>query len=80
MAENQLTNRDAAWTPATDDTGGLRQNIVQTTQLESHLQGVANSLASQYYLKMVRKSDGAVKGLKGQTAQRSQGLFRHWMR
>lgn len=80
LAENQLTNRDAAWTQATEDTGGLRRNIVETTQLESHLQAVANSLLSQYYLKMIRKSDGAVKGLKGQTAQRSQVLFTHWMR
>jgi hypothetical protein len=80
LAENQLTNRDAAWTRATEDTGGLRKNIVQTTQLETHLQSVANSLMSQYYLKMVRKSDGAVKGLKGQTSQHAQVLFTHWMR
>ena len=80
VAESQLTNRDAVWTKATEDTGGLRQNVVQASQLESHLQSVANSLLSQYYLKMVRKGDGAVKGFKGQTSQRSQVLFTHWMR
>lgn len=80
VAESQLTNRDAVWTKATEDTGGLRQNVVQASQLESHLQSVANSLLSQYYLKMARKGDGAVKGFKGQTSQRSQVLFTHWMR
>jgi len=80
VAESQLTNRDAVWTKATEDTGGLRQNVVQGSQLESHLQSVANSLVSQYYLKMVRKGNGAVKGFKGQTSQRSQVLFTHWMR
>jgi len=80
VAESQLTNRDAVWTKATEDTGGLRQNVVQASQLESHLQAVANSLLSQYYLKMVRKGDGAVKGFKGQTSQRSQVLFTRWMR
>lgn len=80
VAESQLTNRDAVWTKATEDTGGLRQNVVQAAQLESHLQSVANSLLSQYYLKMTRKSDGAVKGFKGETSQRSHVLFTHWMR
>jgi len=80
VAESQLTNRDAVWTKATEDTGGLRQNVVQGSQLESHLQSVANSLVSQYYLKMVRKGNGAVKVFKGQTSQRSQVLFTHWMR
>jgi hypothetical protein len=80
IAEAQLTNRDAVWTRATDETGGLRQNIVQPSQLEPRLQSVANSLLSQYYLKMVRKGEGAVKALKGETAQRSAVLFTHWMR
>lgn len=80
MAEAQLTNRDAVWTRATEDTGGLRQNIVHATQLETKLQIVAASLQSQYYLKMVRKAEGAVKGFKGQTAQHAQVLFTHWMR
>lgn len=80
VAESQLTNRDAVWTRATEDTGGLRQNVVQAAQLEPRLQSVANSLLSQYYLKMARKGEGAVKSLKGQTAQHSQVLFTHWMR
>lgn len=80
MAEAQLTNRDAVWTRATEDTGGLRQNIVHATQLESKLQSIAGSLQSQYYLKMVRKAEGPVKGLKGQTAQRAQVLFTRWMK
>ena len=80
IAESQLTNRDAAWTRATEDTGGLRQNVVNATQLEPRLHSVANSLLSQYYLKMVRKGEGPVKGLKGQTTQRSQVLFTHWMK
>ena len=75
-----LTNRDAVWTRATADSGGLRQNTPQATRIESRLQAVANSLMSQYFLKMVRKSDGAVKGLAGQTTQGSQVLFTHWMR
>jgi hypothetical protein len=75
-----LTNRDTVWTRSTADSGGLRHNIVQATRIESRLQAVANSLLSQYFLKMVRTRDGAVKGLTGQTAQGSPVLFTHWMR
>jgi len=75
-----LTNRDAVWTRATEDTGGLRQNAVQATRLDAPLQTVANSLLSQYFLKMVRTRDGAVKGLKGQTKSGSAVLFTRWMR
>ena len=75
-----LTNRDAVWTRATEDTGGLRQNAVQATRLDAPLQTVANSLLSQYFLKMVRTRDGAVKGLKGQTTSGSAVLFTRWMR
>jgi hypothetical protein len=75
-----LTNRDTVWTRATADSGGLRQNIVHATRIESRLQAVANSLLSQYFLKMTRDRDGAVKGLTGQTAQGSQVLFTRWMR
>jgi hypothetical protein len=41
---------------------------------------VANSLLSQYFLKIVRKKDGAVKGFKGQTKTGAAVLFTHWMR
>jgi len=75
-----LTNRDTVWTRSTADSGGLRQNIVQATRIESRLQAVANSLLSQYFLTMIRSREGAVKGLKGQTAQGAQVLFTHWMR
>ena len=75
-----LTNRDTLWARSTADSGGLRQNIVQTMGIEPRLQVVANSLLSQYYLKMVRSREGAVKGLKGQTAQGAQILFTRWMR
>ena len=75
-----LTNRDTVWTRATEDTGGLRQNVVQATRLEGRMQSVANSLLSQYVLKMVRKKDGAVKGFKGKTAQGAQVLFTRWVR
>lgn len=75
-----LTNRDTVWTRATEESGGLRQNVVQATRLDSRLQTVANSLLSQYFLKMVRPRDGAVKGLKAQTASGSAVLFTRWMR
>lgn len=75
-----LTNRDAVWTRSTADSGGLRQNIVQATRIGTRLQVVANSLLSQYFLRMVRSREGAVKALKGQTAQGAQVLFTHWMR
>jgi hypothetical protein len=75
-----LTSRDVVWTRVTADTGGLRQNTVQAMRLDGPLKTVANSLLSQYTLKMVRKKDGAVKGLKGQTTKGSQILFTHWMR
>jgi hypothetical protein len=75
-----LTNRDTVWTRVTADTGGLRQNVVQVTGLDSPLQRVANSLLSQYFLKMVRKQEGPVKGFKGQTAGGSAVLFTRWMR
>jgi hypothetical protein len=58
----------------------VRQNVVQATRLEASLRSVANSLLSQYFLKMSRSRDGAMKGLKGQTAQGSQVLFTRWMR
>jgi hypothetical protein len=75
-----LTNRDSVWTRATEDTGGLRQNAVQATRLDVPLQTVANSLLSQYFLKMTRQRDGAVKGMKGQTTSGSPVLFTRWMR
>ena len=75
-----LTSRDVVWTRVTADTGGLRQNAVQATRLDAQLKTVANSLLSQYTLKMVRKKDGAVKAFKGQTTKGSQILFTHWMR
>jgi hypothetical protein len=75
-----LTNRDTVWTRATEDTGGLRQNAVQATRLDVPLQTVANSLLSQYFLKMVRQRDGAVKGITGQTTSGSAVLFTRWMR
>jgi hypothetical protein len=74
-----LTSRDTVWTRATEDTGGLRQNVVQATRLESRLQVVANSLLSQYFLKFTRDKNGAMKPLKG-TAQGAQVLFTRWMR
>jgi hypothetical protein len=77
-ADASLTNRDAVWTRATEITGGLRQNIVQATRLHGSLQIVANSLLSQYYLRMARSKDGALKGLKGQTKQGAQVFFTRW--
>lgn len=75
-----LTSRDVVWTRVTADTGGLRQNAVLATRLDAQLKIVANSLLSQYTLKMVRKKDGAVKAFKGQTTKGAQILFTHWMR
>jgi hypothetical protein len=75
-----LTNRDTVWTRATEDTGGLRLNAVQANRLDVQLQSIANSLLSQYYLKMVRTRDGAVKPLKGQAAGAAPVLFTRWMR
>lgn len=79
-SDASLTNRDTVWTRATVDSGGLRQNAVQASRVESPLKTVANSLVSQYTLKLSRKKDGAVKGFKGQTVNGSQVLFTHWMR
>lgn len=79
-ADASLSNRDTVWTRATEETGGLRQNIVQATRLQGRLQMVANSLLSQYFLKMTRKKDGAMKPLKGQTTQGAPVLFTRWMR
>jgi hypothetical protein len=75
-----LTNRDTVWTRATEETGGMRHNVVQATRLDVPLQAVANSLLSQYFLKMARSRDGAVKGLKGTTTAGSAVLFTRWMR
>jgi hypothetical protein len=74
-----LTNRDTVWTRGTEDTGGLRINVVQATRLDAQLQSVANSLLSQYFLKMARSRDGAVKGFKG-TANGAPVLFSRWTR
>jgi hypothetical protein len=78
--DSSLTNRDTVWTRGTEITGGVRQNVVQATRLEGSLRSVAHSLLSQYFLKMTRSKDGAMKGLKGQTAQGGQVLFTRWMR
>lgn len=78
--DEALTSRDVVWTRATADSGGLRQNGVQATRLTAQLTTVANSLLSQYTLKIVRKKDGAVKEFKGQTTRGSLILFTHWMR
>jgi hypothetical protein len=75
-----LTSRDTLWTRTTADSGGLRHNIALATRIEPRLQAVANSLLSQYFLRMVRSREGAVKGFKGQTAQGSQILFSRWTR
>ena len=75
-----LTNRDAVWTRATEGTGGLRLNVVQATRLDGSLQSVANSLLSQYFLKMARSKDGASKGFKGKTTSGASVLFTRWMR
>jgi hypothetical protein len=77
--ETGLTNRDTLWNRATTDTGGLRQDVAQATQLAPHLQVVANSLLSQYFLKMARSREGAVKPFGG-VAQGANVLFTHWMR
>lgn len=80
MNDQALTSRDTLWTRATADTGGTRQNVVQATRLDGPLKVVANSLVSQYTLKIARKKDGAVKTFKGQTAGGLPVLFTHWMR
>jgi len=79
-ADSSLTNRDTVWTRGTETTGGIRQNVVQATRLEASLKSVAHSLLSQYFLKMTRSKEGAMKGLKGQTSQGSQVLFTRWTR
>ena len=79
-SDPSLTSRDTVWTRSTADSGGLRQNTVQASRLDAQLTTVANSLLSQYTLKIVRKKDGAVKELKGQTTRGAQVLFTHWMR
>ncbi len=78
--DQPLTNRDVVWTRATADSGGLRQNAIQANRLDAQLRTVANSLLSQYTLRIVRKRDGAVKGLEGHTTGGSPVLFTHWMK
>ena len=74
-----LTNRDTVWTRATEMTGGQRLNVVQANRLDVPLQSIANTLLSQYFLKMTRSRDGALKGVKG-TAGGSPVLFTRWTR
>jgi hypothetical protein len=78
--DSSLTNRDTVWTRGTESTGGIRQNVVQATRLEASLRSVANSLLSQYFLKMTGSKQSGMKGLKGQTAQGAQVLFTRWVR
>ena len=75
-----MTNRDVVWTRVTAETGGLRQNAVQAHRLDGRLTSVANSLLSQYTLKLARKKDGAVKGFKGAGPGGAEVLFTRWMR
>lgn len=79
-SDPSMTSRDVVWDRATADSGGLRQNAVQASRIGATLTTVANSLLSQYTLKIVRKKDGAVKQLKGQTTKGAPVLFTHWMR
>jgi hypothetical protein len=78
--DQSLTSRDTVWKSVTADTGGLRQNSVQATRLDPQLKTVANSLLSQYMLKIIRQYEGAVMGFTGQTTSGAQVLFTHWMR
>ena len=78
--DRSLTNRDELWTRGTEQTGGLRLNVVQATRLDVPLQSVANSLLSQYFLKMARTRSGALKGFKGKTASGSSVLLTRWTR
>ena len=75
-----MTNRDVVWTRGTEENGGVRMNVVQAHRLDGRLTAVANSLLSQYTLKLVRKKDGAVKGFKGTGPGGAQVLFTRWMR
>ena len=79
-SDPSLTSRDTVWTRVTADTGGLRQNAVRATRVDEQLRTVANSLLSQYTLKMVRKKSGAAQDLKGKTRSGAAVLFTHWMR
>jgi hypothetical protein len=78
--DKSLTNRDELWTRGTEQMGGLRLNVVQATRLDVPLQSVANSLLSQYFLKMARSRDGALKGFKGKTSGGSTVLLTRWTR
>ena len=78
--DKSLTNRDELWTRGTEQMGGLRLNVVQATRLDAPLQSVANSLLSQYFLKMARSRDGALKGFKGKTSGGSTVLLTRWTR
>ena len=75
-----LTSRDMVWTKATTESGGLRQNMNQPSRLAPQLKAVANSLLSQYTLKIARQKDGEVKEFKGQTTNGAPVLFTRWMR
>ena len=78
--DQSLTNRDELWTRGTEQMGGLRLNVVQANRLDAPLQSVANSLLSQYFLKMARTRSGALKGFKGRTSGGSAVLLTRWTR
>jgi hypothetical protein len=78
--DRSLTNRDELWTRGTEQMGGLRLNVVQANRLDVPLQSVANSLLSQYFLKMARSRGGPLKGFKGQTSSGSSVLLTRWTR
>jgi hypothetical protein len=78
--DKSMTNRDELWTRGTEQMGGLRLNVVQATRLDVPLKSVANSLLSQYFLKMARSRNGALKGFKGKTSGGSSVLLTRWTR
>lgn len=78
--DKSMTNRDQVWARGTEQMGGVRHNVVQATRLDVPLQSVANSLLSQYFLKMARTRDGALKGFKGTTSSGSSVLLTRWTR
>lgn len=80
-APGTRNNRDVVMNYLTSRTGGQRQTILDTPSLASKLQGIANSLLSQYELTYVRPDNvTTVKEMLITTKKGQKALKTLWMR
>jgi hypothetical protein len=77
---NQAPTREAVLNDMTTKSGGLHLQTFTPSALDSLLQGVANSLLSQYSITYARPGNGTPKKIQGETTGGAKVLFSSFMR